>query len=261
MAIQKTEAFILRTRPFRTSSLILTAFSSSFGKIKGMVKGARKEGGGRPGLYEPFNLVEIVFYEKTRSEIHLVSETTLLETFEGLRRDLETLSAAYYFSDLVDQLTETEDPHRSLFELLHFAFQFLPSFPPSHLTRLFEIRLLHETGFLPHWEGCLGCGEKNPDRVYFSVRQGAIFCARCQAKSKESRPLNPKTLEAMRFFIKGEIADILRRPLDPQTEREMKGVAEKFLMERLGRPLASRRFLNQVESLIRRRLLNPQNSK
>lgn len=249
MAIQKTEAFVLKSQPFRTSSLLVTTFTRSFGKVKGVAKGVRKEGMIRPSTFEPFTLLEVVYYEKIRSEIHLISEASILETFEGLRRELQTLATAYYFVELVDQLTESHDPHEPIFELLHFAFQLLPSFPSSLVARFFEIRLLHETGLLPHLEGCLVCGERNPEKVYFSTRQGAIFCPRCRQRSPEARILSLGALEAMRFFTEKGIPEVLRYSLGERIGKEMKEWVEKFLAERLSRPLATRRFLNQAESL------------
>lgn len=258
MAIQKTEAFVLRSRPFRTSSLIVTTFSRSFGKVKGIAKGVHSEGAARPSTFEPFTLLEIVFYEKIRSELHLISEANILESFGGLVSNLQTLATAYYLVDLVDQVTEAHDPHEPIFELLHFAFQWLPSVSPFRLARFFEMRLLRAVGLLPHWEGCLGCGETNPEKVYFSVRQGAIFCPLCRKKAPESKLLSPGVVEAMRSFLalKGENQALLSflapggKGLSVSLEREIEGVVERFLTEKLGRRLSTRRFLNRVRPLI-----------
>lgn len=262
MAIQKTEAFVLRTHPFRTSSLIVTTFSRSFGKVRGVAKGVRREGLLWSSAYEPFTLLEMVFYEKLRSELHLISEVSLLESFEGLRSNLELLATAYYLAELVDQLTEPHDPHPLIFELLHFTFQGLPSFPPSFLARFFEIRLLSEVGLLPHLESCLGCGEKNPKEVYFSARQGALFCSPCRRKAPEARRLSLETLEVMRRLteLKGQESSLTppnEMAWTPSLEKEMEEVTERFLTERLGRRLPTRSFLRQVRSLTVRATLKP----
>lgn len=250
MAIQRTEAFVLRSYPFRTSSLVITTFSRSFGKVKGIAKGVRREGVPHPSTFEPFTLLEIVFYEKIRSDLHLISEANILESYEALRSDLEVLATAYYLTELVDQFTQPHDPHESIFELLRFAFEWLPSLPPSFLSRFFEIRLLREVGLLPHLEGCLGCRTKNPERVYFSIKQGAIFCPACRRRAPESKLISLSVLESMRGLleIRGEALQN-GELLTPSVEREMEGLMERFVMERLGRRLATRRFLAQVRSL------------
>ena len=64
MAIQKTEAILLRKRDLRETSLILSFFTRDFGKIHGVLKGARGTRAriGVNPLY--FSLEEIIFYEK-----------------------------------------------------------------------------------------------------------------------------------------------------------------------------------------------------
>ena len=88
MAIQKTEAIVLKTQPFRSSSLIITFFTRDFGKIRGIAKGVRQENQTRAAVYELFTRLEIIYYEKLRSDLHLVSDAAILES---LRRTLESL--------------------------------------------------------------------------------------------------------------------------------------------------------------------------
>lgn len=254
MAIQKTEAFVLRSQPFRTSSLILTTFSRSFGKVRGLVKGVRREGIPRPGAFEPFTLLEIVFYEKTRSDLHLISEATILESFDRLRTHLEVLATAYYLVELVDRLTEPHDRHEPIFELLEFCFRSLPLLPLSFLVRFFEVRLLDEVGFLPHLTHCLVCGEKNLEKVYFSARQGGIFCARCRRRAPEAKTMRREVLKAMRDLaaLKSARAEEVKPSLLELTasiSKETGEVIGDFLSERLGRRLTARRFLHQVQLL------------
>lgn len=249
MAIQKTDAFVLKTQPFRSSSVIVTFFSSQLGKVKGVAKGVRGNGALYPSTFEPFNLLEVVFYEKIRSEIHLISEATIIENYAKLREDLEVLATSYYLAELVDQLTEPHDPHPSIFELLHFGLQFLPSLSPSLVARFFEVRLLHEVGLLPHLEGCLSCGERLPAKVYFSVRQGTFFCNQCQHKSSDSKATTLEALEVLRIYLGKEIAEALRYPVHESVEKEVKDLISGFLLERLGRRLSTVRFLDQVRFL------------
>ncbi|MBI2166796.1 MAG: DNA repair protein RecO [Candidatus Omnitrophica bacterium] len=249
MAIQKSEAFVLKSLPFRTSSLLVTTFTRSFGKVKGVAKGVRKEGIPRPGTFEPFTLLEIVFYEKIRSEIHLISEASILESFNPLRSNLETLATAYYLAELVDQVTQPHDPHEAIFDLLHFAFQFLPTLSPAFMVLFFETRLLHEAGLLPHLESCLGCGEKGLEKIYFSQKHGALFCSKCRHKSPGAKALNPGALEAIRRVVSESPSEAIRQSLDPGVEKEIGNLMEGFLSDRLGGRLRSRRFLNQVRSL------------
>lgn len=252
MAIQKTEAFILRSYPFRTSSLIVVAFSRSFGKIKAVAKGVRKEGVLSPGTFEPFSLIEMVFYEKIRSELHLLSEASLLESHEPLRSNLVALASAYYISELVDQMTEPHDPHEALFDLLHFVFEKLPFVSPSTVVRLFEMRLLQEVGLPPHLENCLACGASELGKIYFSVRQGGIVCERCKKRFQDAQSLNEGTLEEMRYLSRNHPEAYLEESESRskgKTGEEIDKVMQRFLTERLGKRLPTRKFLEQATAL------------
>ncbi len=252
MAIKKTEAFVLRTHPFRSSSLIVTTFSRTFGKVKGVAKGVRGEGMARTGTFESFTLLEIVFYEKLRSELHLISEATVLESFEKLRSHLETLATAYYLTELVDQLTEPHDPHESIYELLHFAYQWLPALSPSRMARFFEIRLLLEVGLLPHLTGCLGCGKKQTADTFFSVQQGGIFCSDCRKKAPDSRRVSKEALERMGHLQTAKAADLIQAGGGEKEDQEIGKLIERFLSERIAHKFSTRRFLNQVRGLVRK---------
>ena len=250
MAIQKAEAFVLRAQPFRTSSLLVTTFTRPFGKIKGIAKGVVREGNARPSTFEPFTLLEIVFYEKLRSELHLISEASILDPFSPLRTNLESLATAYYLAELVDQLTQPHDPHEAIFELLRFSFQWLSSLSPFLVARFFEIRLLSEVGLLPYLRGCLGCGKENPEKIYFSVRQGAIFCFDCRKKYPDSRPFSLTALERMRSFLGKDTNEMIQGSGSDRADQEIAELIARFLSDRLGKKLSTQRFLKQVQSVL-----------
>lgn len=231
----------------------MTTFTREFGKVKGIAKGVRGEGVARTGTYEPFTLLEIVFYEKVRSELHLFSEANVLKSFEKIRSNLEALATAYYVTELVDQVTEPHDPHEAIFELLNFVYQWLPSLPPSSVARFFEIRLLSEVGLLPHVTTCLGCGEGRPKKAFFSVRQGAIFCTLCRKKAPEARLVSTLALERMRNFLNEKATNLILEGQASEADQEIDDLMERFLSDRLGRKLLTRRFLKQVQGLLVRK--------
>jgi len=251
MAIQKTEAFILKTQPFRSSSLIVTFFSQSFGKLKGIVKGVRREGELRGAIYELFTRLEIVFYEKMRSDLHLVSQAFILESNDVLRTRLDTIVYASYFSELVDCLCEVHDPHEKIYDLLHFVFRFLPSVPEERLSRLFEIQLLREIGWLPYLDACLGCRTPVIEKGFFSVKNGAIFCPKCAVHHPDSKTVSPESLMTLRYYTSHPMEQSLKLHVAQTTESQLKSLMEQFLDYRLGGALKSRHFLSQIQPALK----------
>ncbi len=250
MAIQRAEAFVLRTQPFRSSSLIITFFSRPFGKLRGLAKGVRREREVRGAVFELFTQVEIIFYEKMRSDLHLVSECSILKSHDNLRTDLGLIAYASYFSELVDAVTEVHDPHEKIYDLLEFSFGFLPAIPPQNLSRLFEIKLLHEIGWLPYLEGCLGCGDTRFEAGFFSVSQGALYCARCSKTAADAKPLTRQGLALMRYYAGHDLETSLKHRAEAADLAALGALMEQFLIYRLGRPLKSRQFMRSIRTVM-----------
>lgn len=241
---------MIKTQPFRSSSLIVTFFTKEFGKIRGVAKGVRREKELRGALFELFTRADIVFYEKTRSDLHLVSEASILESHDKLRTGFASIAYASYFSELVDVVTEVHDPHPKIFELLDFSFRFLPSLVPECLARLFEIKLLEEIGWIPYLKGCVNCQETTFESGFFSVNQGALLCPRCVREFPDSKPLKPSSLAALRFFSHHDLEASIRYVIPQEARPELEGLLQQFMIFRLGKPLKSRQFMQSVKGTL-----------
>lgn len=250
MSIHKTDALVLKTQPLRSSSLIVTFLTRHFGKLKGVVKGVRKERESRSAFYELFTGLEIVFYEKTKTDLHLISDAAVLDTNDHLRTRLNSIAYASYFSELSDSLLELHDPHEQVFELMQFCFRYLPSIDPERVSRIFETKLLHETGLLPYLDECLECQTPVSASGFFSVAQGAVLCSQCRVRIQDARPLSAEALAGLRFYARHEPAQCLKFRASQGAERELAGLMERFFLYRLGQPMKSRRFMGEIKAFL-----------
>jgi DNA repair protein RecO (recombination protein O) len=211
MAIQKTEAILLKKKDFRETSLILTFFTKDFGKVDGIIKGAR---GPRPrGDANPifFSLDQIVFYEKKIGGISIISQCETQEVFLNILKEWARASSAYYMLELADVFTEPGGKSEEVFEALYNGFKSLDSGKEAGgITRLFEIKLLMSSGFWPGAE-------------YFKLTKGAMSSVMHLEKEPWSRASNMK--------------------LTKDINNEIKIATGKIIEENLDRPLKTARFL------------------
>ncbi len=150
MAIQKTEAIVLRRQEIRETSLILVALTRDLGKIHGLVKGVRGSGAAVPWVLEPLTLQAVVLYERRRSSLSLVSHCDLLDPFDAIRRDLTRTAYACLALDLVEAVTERWDPHPEIFKLLLDTLRALTQGMCPRLSLTFmEAHLLRFSGIFP----------------------------------------------------------------------------------------------------------------
>lgn len=150
MAIQKTDAVLLKKKDLRETSLILTFFTRDFGKVNGVLKGAR--GSRARSNINPlfFNLGQIIFYEKKKSDLFIISQCETHEIFLNILKDWERASVAYYILELLDVFTEPGEKIEALFEDLSNSLRSLDSKKDATaIARLFEVKLLLALGLWP----------------------------------------------------------------------------------------------------------------
>ncbi|MBU1912204.1 MAG: DNA repair protein RecO [Candidatus Omnitrophica bacterium] len=202
MAIQKTEAILLKKKDFRETSLILTFFTKDFGKVDGIIKGAR---GSRPRSdANPifFSLDQIVFYEKKKGGISIISQCETQEVFLNILKEWARASSAYYMLELADVFTEPGGKSEEVFEALYNGFKSLDSGKEARgITRLFEIKLLMASGLWPGAE-------------YFKLTKGAMSSVMHLEKEPWSRASNMKLTKDINNEIKAVIGKIIEENLD-----------------------------------------------
>jgi DNA repair protein RecO (recombination protein O) len=147
--VETTPAILLRKTKLTETSLIVTWFTATHGKIKTVAKGARQGKSRFAGLLDLFFDCEIQFARSRRSELHQLREVAVREPHEALRLDYPRVALAAYFVELIELVTEPDHPAPELYDLLQRAFGFLQTQPASlrallhfenELTRLLGIQ-------------------------------------------------------------------------------------------------------------------------
>ena len=190
MAIHKTRGFILRRDDIRETSILLTVYSRDFGKLKLISKGVRSPEQRFVSAYELFALDEIVFYEKKKKNLFLLSQCELVNFFPKIRESLKRISYASYFIELLDAVTPFGEKSAALYELLLKSILLLSTdASPKRVARIFEIKLLSILGLMPELTLCCECGRglKN-ERIRFSLSRGGVLCESCSQKDRGARP-------------------------------------------------------------------------
>lgn len=145
-------AILLRRTKFSDTSLIVTWLTREHGKLKTMAKGALRPKSAFSGVLDLFFEVEIALVRSSRSEIHTLREVALRNPFEGLRKEYARVELASYFVELLELMTEAEQPVPELFDLLHRALGYLETATPDRRAMLhFENELARLLGI--HREG------------------------------------------------------------------------------------------------------------
>jgi len=249
MAIQKTEGILLRKANLRETSLILTFYTRSFGKIKGIVRGARGPRSSCGGAnMEIFARDEIVFYERRRSDIFTISQCDLLEFFAPIRESLEKTAYAAYLAELLDSVTALGDKNPEAFDLLLNSLKLLSGESSAkRVARIFEIKLLHIMGLMPTLEACANCGGRTEISSRFSFRHGGLICKNCRQSDKAAVPILAGTAKFMEHIRSSPFEKVARVKVAAQVGKELEAILRRFLDYHIERRLKTLEFIRAVE--------------
>lgn len=250
MAIQKTDAIVLRRQDVRETSLALTFYTRDFGKIRGLlrgVRGSRAESWGL-GALEILSHDDIIFYEPKKGDVSTVSQCDLKEFFGHIRGSLDRLAYAAYIAELLDSVTDLYDPNPDVFDLLSNSLRLMDGqSSPKRVARIFEIKLLHLLGLMPTLESCATCGSKIGDSAKFSVRHGGLICKNCLCSDTNARPMMAGTARFIEHIRKFPFEKLERVKVSEAVGKELESSLRKFLDYHIERHLKTLDFIREVE--------------
>ncbi|MGQ9665084.1 MAG: DNA repair protein RecO [bacterium] len=179
--ILKTKCIILRTFPFKESSLFVSALSKDLGKLNLLAKGARRPKSKLCGTLEPFNHSEIIFYKREFKDTCTLSDAVIIDDFEAMRKSPVKLAACEAVCEFIDKTQTIEEPNPKIYYLfltflneLSLAKDEMTSF----WTTIMLFRLLKFAGFEPHLSDCVVCHKSiiNGAFLFFSIARGGLVC-------------------------------------------------------------------------------------
>jgi DNA repair protein RecO (recombination protein O) len=180
--IIKTKGIVLKTMPFKESSLFASILTEDYGKIKVLAKGCRRPKSKLCGALEPFNLDEIIFYKRESKEIYTLSDASTLNDFEKIRQYPAKVNATLVLCEFFEKTMPAEEKDERSFSLLLRFLKEIQGAEESSIkavTYYYLLRALALVGIRPHLENCVRCHgairykNKKSD---FSISAGGIVC-------------------------------------------------------------------------------------
>ena len=244
----RTEAVVLRHSDWGEADRILTLYSREQGKLRAIAKGVRKMRSRKAGHLEPFTRVDLQLARGR--DLLIVTQAETVEPYLNLRENLLRIAYAAYVVELLDRFTYDEDSHPPLYRLLTDTLARLNrEEAPGLAIRYYEIRLLDSLGYRPQLFQCVSCEtEIEPEDQYFSLSEGGVMCPGCGSNAREALPISMQALKYLRHFQRSSYAQAARARMNPEHERELEALMQRYLTYLLERNLNTPAFLRQIKS-------------
>jgi DNA repair protein RecO (recombination protein O) len=156
--------YVLHTYPYKETSLIVEAFTRSFGRVALLARGARRPRSAMRGVLLSFQPLSLGWSASTELGNLIAAEWAgALQPLGG-----RGLMCGFYLNELLLRLLPRDDPHEQLFDVYGESLRQLSGGQPqASVLRAFEKRLLSELGYAPLLEReALSGAPIDPSRRY-----------------------------------------------------------------------------------------------
>ena len=161
---QQDKAYVLHTRAYKNTSLIIEVITREHGRMALVAKGAKRINSPFQGLLQPFSPLFVVW--GGRSEMKTLYKA---ETMSGPGKLAgELIYSGFYINELIIYLLHKHEAHPALFDRYQNCLDKLQRGQETELTlRYFELQLLEELGYGVSLEHELQTEQPVlPDRLY-----------------------------------------------------------------------------------------------
>lgn len=136
-------AFVLHSRPYRNTSLLLDVLTEEHGRISLIAKGAKQAKSKFRGILQPFQRLSLSWVKKT--QLGTLTDAELCEKPNVLTG--EAMYAGLYLNEILTRVLENDDPVTEIFQAYAHGLSQLNNIDIAPALRAFEYNLLQSLGF------------------------------------------------------------------------------------------------------------------
>lgn len=194
--IERAEAAVLRSQNWAETSRIVHVFSREHGLLKLVAKGARRPRSRFGAAFEPGTLIQAVFYRSRSSDLHTVSEASILWRPSCGDHGPERARMLAAGLEIPLRAAAPETPIMALYSNLRSFLQGIDATAEEDHPSLlldFTLHSLKNLGYHPVLDRCLSCRQRLQGRAAgFSLGGGGLVCHRCGSKFRDLASVSAK---------------------------------------------------------------------
>lgn len=227
---RQSEALILRTYPFHEADLLVTFFTRSEGKVRGVAKAAKRSRKRFGGALEPLTHVIAHWEEKAKQELARLDSCDIISSPLTAQVSYPRLVALSYIAEVIDQLLPDREPSDEIFRLtLAVVRQLKPDSIWMPLT-YFDLWIVRLIGLLPELNECVVCGATlDGNRAWFHPLADGLLCVR--DKRLASTEILPDSRAVAAEMFRAPVERFAAAPWPRQRAADLR----RFLAQRIER--------------------------
>ena len=242
------EGIVIGRRSIGENNCFIDVLTDEFGVIEATAHGIRKLTSKNAGSCGLFSYSTFCFSKSGLK--YTLNSAEPKYSFHGLSADLEALSLAAYFAEVVKSTSASEQESEGLLRLMAISLFEIEKrkVDLSQIKAVFELRIASMLGFAPDLRACRSCFCYEHDRMYFDFNNGKIICGDCKTEDCDSyAELLPPLLYAMRYIIYSDVNKIYKFSLKQPFKTQLSVLSEKYLQLHADRYFKSLDYYNSIK--------------
>jgi DNA repair protein RecO (recombination protein O) len=245
MALKESEAIVLRTYPLRESDLLVTLFTRTEGKVRGVARAAKKSRRRFGGSLEPLTYVKVAYDDRERHELARLDSCEVLESPLTSEVSYPRAVALGHVAELLDELLPDREANDAVFRLALCVLAQLRGQEFWLSITYFDLWMARLMGYLPELSECLNCGRSlNGSRAYFHALADGLMCQEHKRLASSEISVESRKLAAQ----------MLRAPLStldaagsPKSSADLRKFLLQILERNIEKKLVTRGMLEKLQ--------------
>lgn len=205
MSAYRDEALILRTWPVHEADQIVSFFTRSHGRLRGVAKAAAKSRRRFGGALEPMTWVAASYLEKPKQDLVRLDACEVLSSPLSDPVNYPRAAALAFYAEVLEEALPDHDPHEAVFRLVLAALGHTRGSAIWMPVTYFALWITRLLGWMPALTQCSLCGEAfGPNPAWFHSESDGLVCA--HHKRTGSRIVSSESMALARRVFQSPIA-------------------------------------------------------
>jgi DNA repair protein RecO (recombination protein O) len=245
MALKESEAIVLRTYPLREADLLVTLFTRTEGKVRGVARSAKKSKRRFGGALEPLTYVRAYYEDRERQELTRLDSCEVLESPLATEVSYPRAVALAHVAELLDELLPDREANDTVFRL---ALSVLAGLRGSEVwmpVTYFELWMTRLMGYLPELSECISCGRTlNGSRAFFHALADGLMCL--DDKRLASSEISPASRTLAAHMFRAPLESFSGIPWPKQQASDLRKFLIQILQRHIEKKLVTATMLEKI---------------
>ncbi len=211
---------VIKSAPVGEADRRLELLTKERGKMVVFSRGCRRPTSPLVAFSRPFCFAK---FHITSGKNHYLKEAEVIDYFDDITKDYETLVYATYFLEYASYFSQEELENVQLLNLLYLSLKALlnPKLGHKLVRFVYEYRMLSVNGEAPDVGRCFLCGKALTEEAVFHMRRRACYCRSCAAGTGADLPLGGAARYTLEYVTYAPLGKLFAFSLTPQVQQEI----------------------------------------